>query len=101
MYGKFKISGYVNVTGCTNLVNALTKQPVSVLADGRNWRTYSYGVMSCTTDEVNIAGLLVGATDSYWRVKNSWGISWGENGYIRLDKTNNCGICRVASYPVK
>lgn len=100
MYGKFKISSWVAVTGCNNLLNALAGRPVSVLVDASNWRTYSYGVFSNCTDQVNLAALLVGATDAYWRVKNSWGVSWGENGYIRLDRNNGCGICKQASYPV-
>lgn len=42
---------------------------------------------------------------SYWKVKNSWGTSFGEQGYIRLERTpakraGECGINSEPSYPV-
>lgn len=54
---------------------------------------------------VNHAVLNVGyGTDpqggDYWLVKNSWGASWGDNGYIKMarNRDNNCGIASYVSY---
>ncbi len=113
-----KISSYVDVmpNSSVALMTAVAQQPVSVAveADGLDWQFYSGGVVTdgCGTN-LDHGVLVVGyGTDNtgqpqdYWKVKNSWGASWGENGYIRIgrgtkfDPAGECGIQLVPSYPV-
>lgn len=110
-----KISGYEKVPANNEmaLLQAVTQQPVSVAIDGGGYdfQLYSGGVFSgtCGTD-LDHAITAVGygtMTDGtkYWLMKNSWGPSWGENGYIRIKrdvsaKEGLCGLAMDASYPV-
>ncbi|XP_057690899.1 procathepsin L-like [Corythoichthys intestinalis] len=84
--------------------------PVSVGIDASkpSFAFYSSGVYddaSCS-QRVNHAMLVVGYGTlngkQYWLVKNSWGLSYGEKGYIRMvrNKNNQCGIASFACYPV-
>jgi C1A family cysteine protease len=95
------------------LAKAITKQPVSVAVDaeGSAWQLYHAGTIysgNCGTT-LDHGVLAVGyGTDSgtdYWLVKNSWGSSWGDAGYIKLLKgkggAGQCGIALSASYPTK
>jgi C1A family cysteine protease len=99
--GAFKVSGYTDVSGCTNLANAIGGRPVSVAVDASNWSAYRSGVFNNCKTSLNHGVLLVGITDAYWLVKNSWGTGWGEAGYIRVARGNTCGICNQPSYPNK
>ncbi len=94
-----------------SLKAAVAQQPVSVAVDAESWQFYSGGVLtdaSCGTS-LDHGVLAVGyGSDSgqdFWKVKNSWGGSWGEEGYIRLGRgsgSGNAGICGIAmdpSYP--
>ena len=111
-----KISSYVDVTpnNTQALMTAVAQQPVSVAveADGLDWQFYFGGVVtdSCGLN-LDHGVLVVGyGTDSsvgdYWKVKNSWGPDWGEQGYIRIgrgskfDPAGECGILMDPSYPV-
>jgi cathepsin L len=93
------------------LTAALAQQPVSVAVDAEadSFMFYSSGIVTsdCGTD-LDHGVLAVGyGTDNgvdYYKVKNSWGSSWGESGYIRIGRnvqqTNGmCGILSAPSYP--
>jgi len=105
------ISGFVDVTSGSedSLMQALQFGPVSVAiqANQIGFQFYTSGVFSgLCGKQLDHGVLLVGSgTDSsvskdYWRVKNSWGASWGEAGYIRMVRGRDmCGIADAASYP--
>merc|ERR1719174_906716 len=76
---------------------------VAVEADQRAFQHYSSGIVSsgCGTNldhGVLAAGLNTG--EGYYLVKNSWGSSWGDSGYLKIStKGNVCGIHSQPSYP--
>jgi len=86
------------------LMSAVQQQPVSIAieADQASFQHYTGGVLSaaCGT-KLDHGVLLVGYDDNSWLVKNSWGATWGANGYVRLTKNGNeCGILNQPVYPV-
>jgi len=67
--------------------------------DANNFQFYDSGVFSDCGTQLDHGVTLVGYTSEFWIVRNSWGSSWGEQGYIRLARGNTCGLANVASYP--
>jgi len=98
--GNYKIGGFVDSPGCSNLYRALNRGPVSVAVDASSWALYRGGVLSFCGSHVNHGGLVVGVAERYWKIKNSWGVNWGEEGYIRIARGNTCAVCDYPSYPV-
>ena len=97
--GSFKISNYTIYRQCTGISSQIINSPLSVSVDASNWHTYKTGVLKDCRTSVNHAVLLVGITGGNWKIKNSWGTSWGENGFIRLEGTGNtCGICQYPGF---
>ncbi|KAL3534301.1 hypothetical protein ACH5RR_002762 [Cinchona calisaya] len=109
-----KIKGYekVPVNNEAALLKAVANQPISVAIDasGMAFQFYTSGIFTgdCGTDlDHGVTAVGYGTTSDgtkYWLVKNSWGTSWGESGYIRMQrgiaaKEGLCGIAMDSSYP--
>uniref|UniRef100_K3WA09 Peptidase C1A papain C-terminal domain-containing protein n=1 Tax=Globisporangium ultimum (strain ATCC 200006 / CBS 805.95 / DAOM BR144) TaxID=431595 RepID=K3WA09_GLOUD len=108
-----QVTGFTDVTSNdeTALKIAVSKQPVSVAieADQREFQFYKSGVFDKPCGQQLDHGVLAvgyGVEDDkkFWKIKNSWGTTWGENGYIRLARdfgpaAGQCGIAMAPSYP--
>jgi C1A family cysteine protease len=98
------------------LMAAISMQPISIAiqADQFAFQFYKTGVLtddSCgSRGQIDHGVLAAGygtdpeTNEPYWLVKNSWGETWGENGYIRMSRNSKnewgmCAILKMASYP--
>lgn len=112
------VSSYIDIDEGDKhgLLASLVLQPTSIAmaAGSINFQFYSSGVYSepkCGKDgQVDHGVLAVGyGTDSdsgksFFNIKNSWGSSWGENGYVRLDRSSKhkygtCAILNIMTAP--
>lgn len=112
-----KVAGvkYVAANDAAAFKSALAKQPLSIAiqADQPSFQLYKSGVFSgtCGADldhGVLAVGFGIDAASGlgFVKVKNSWGTSWGEGGYIRISDSASankgagvCGIYADAMYP--
>jgi len=104
------LTGHTDVpSGDENALKAaVSKQPVSIAieADKSAFQLYKSGILddaSCGKQldhGVLVVGYGTEGGKDYWKVKNSWGATWGDHGYIRMVRgKNQCGLATAASYP--
>jgi len=93
---KIGITGKVELptNNYTSLMHALvTAGPIAISVDA-SWGAYEGGVFSDPKSGIHTnidhAVQLVGygtmGGKDYWLVRNSWGASWGEQGYIKIER---------------
>jgi len=119
--GECVTSGYVNIANSAPssytdvtpgsvdaLMSAVAQQPVSIAIQANQpaFQSYHSGVLTGNCGQRLDHGVLAagyGTEDGidYWLVKNSWGSSWGEDGYIKIERSSAdlCGVLDAASYP--
>ncbi|XP_020849731.1 cathepsin O isoform X1 [Phascolarctos cinereus] len=78
--------------------------PLAVIVDAVSWQDYLGGIIQhhCSSGEANHAVLITGfdktGSTPYWIVRNSWGTSWGVDGYAFVKMgANICGIADSVS----
>ena len=85
------------------LKTMLNDRPVAVAVDASSFQFYSSGILRCgNSHRLNHAVFAVGyESNSYWIIKNSWGTSWGESGYVRIGMGGNpCGVADWPAYAI-
>jgi len=82
----------------SNMLAQIQESPMSVCVDASLWQTYTGGVITASSGCGTSIDHAVQATGynsdgNYWIVRNSWGTTWGENGFVWLEYGSNvCGI---------
>merc|ERR1712224_518119 len=91
-----------------DLMDAVAQQPVTVSLNAEASglvQNYKGGIITAdcqkgTDHSVVVTGYGTENGIDYWKIKNSWGSDWGEDGYFRLQRgKDQCGLLDNANYP--
>ena len=103
-YPSTSSSTHISTASETDIISRLANGPVGVAveADQAAWQSYGGGIVTTSTtcgNSLDHAVLITGyGTDPstntpYWIIKNQWSTSWGESGYIRIQR--GAGMCGI------
>jgi len=98
------VTGYTSISGESGMYSQLSSSsggPISVCVDASSWQSYTGGVLSQCGNDVDHCVQAVGYANygesgAYWIVRNSWGTSWGENGFIYIEIGQD--LCSIGDY---
>lgn len=97
--GTVRPSGYKSLedeSGILDLVTNTGPTAVTIQADQQIFQFYKTGIIAdadCGTTNLDHSVTVVGYTPDSWIIKNSWGASWGNQGYVQIGRGNSyCGI---------
>ncbi|CAD8093610.1 unnamed protein product [Paramecium sonneborni] len=95
------VVGFYDIDTCAELAETIQQRTVAVAVDANPWQFYRSGILTKCTKNLNHGVVLVGVSaDGVWKIRNSWGSTWGEAGHIRLAGGDTCGICAAPSFPL-
>merc|ERR1712110_756227 len=86
-----------------NMLAQIQLSPMSVCVDAELWQTYQGGVITAssgcgTSIDHAVQATGYNAEGNYWIVRNSWGETWGESGFVWVEYGSNvCGITDQAT----
>jgi cysteine peptidase B len=93
---KIKVENFYELSSEDEMVDyVLSTGPLSICAASSDWYTYVGGVMTSCGGEVDHCIQVVGVDkeQGFWKVRNTWGDDWGEDGYLRISLgSNTCGL---------
>lgn len=96
------ISGFTGINGEDKMASYVQSiGPLSVCVDASTWNAYNGGIVQVCGSSVNhcVQAVGVDVAGGYWKVRNSWGTSWGESGFIRLAYgKDTCAITNDPTY---
>jgi C1A family cysteine protease len=101
--GVLSVAGYYSLVSEEDMIEYVkTTGPLSICVDSTEWSSYVKGIVKSCPSNANHCVQAVGVTTSkngqgYWKVRNSWGEEWGEDGYIRLAVGAN--VCDITYDP--
>jgi C1A family cysteine protease len=87
----------------SNMLAQIQESPMSICVDATLWQTYQGGVITAssgcgTTIDHAVQATGYNAEGNYWIIRNSWGSTWGENGFVWVEYGSNvCGVTDQAT----